>query len=497
MRCSHLSSLLVLVSLCPATLGQTAVKIGPRHEERPRGRSFWVDWSDDTEDRLVADPTVGIDDPWEKDMFAADFDKDGDTDIVIARKFSFTVPGGKPNVLLMNENGILVDRTAQYVPSFATPDDTRDIVAFDADGDTWLDLVTATTWGEQPRFWTNLGEDMNGDWLGFQEVPNWFTPIFSPTPNFCAVNFGDVDGDLDMDLFFSDYDNDLEDRLLINDGTGFFTDETSTRLNATTSESGFGTGNFIHDFNLDGHNDIIKGEAAIIKLLWNDGNGNFFDQQEIPAPGAYMIRTCDLNNDARMDFYVVDDGLDYFYLNKLTTAGGNIQTQKITIFDADQTESLGGNIDCWDVDQDGYLDVGVCDVDTSNATCFRKFAILRNVTPDQTNPYLLDPNDPGTLPWNTSGTYDFVFIDIDQDGFKDIFLGTCSGNRIMMGIPFQLPGLPFCASRPNSTGGQREDPGQRLGEHRGERLPPVRLGSRRRSAGVLLLWPPADDGAPW
>src|SRR5262245_33080214 len=93
------------------------------------------------------------DDPDEKDYAFGDVDQDGELDLVVVRKQPAATQGKRPNALLMNENGILVDRTALYavdsdVPGdqgFLTPTNDRDVQFADLDDDGWLDLVTAVT----------------------------------------------------------------------------------------------------------------------------------------------------------------------------------------------------------------------------------------------------------------------------------------------------------------------------------------------------------------
>ena len=223
------------------------------------GQPDWIHFTDETTSRLVADPSLGIDDPFEKDIAVGDVDKDGDPDVIVVRKARFSTPGGQPNVLFLNEGGTMVDRTADFIPQFNDATDDRDVVLADVNDDSWLDMITATTFGEQPRIYMNLGNDEQGQWLGFQYNPeDNRLPIFSPAPKFCAVAAGDITGDRIPDLFFVDYDNTLEDRLLINDGNGFFTDETAIRMTVETSFSAFGTAGEIVDINRDGFNDIIK-----------------------------------------------------------------------------------------------------------------------------------------------------------------------------------------------------------------------------------------------
>ena len=420
-------------------------------------QSNWVNWVEETSTRLAGPPGTTTSDPQEKDIFAADFDRVGVDDVVIARKIPFSVPGGLPNVLLMNENGVLTDRTTQFIPSFATPDDARDILAFDANGDGWPDLVIATTFFEQPRLWINQGRDAAGNWIGFVEDTSWFSPPFSPGPKFCAVYDGDIDNDGDKDLFFSDYDSPLDDRLLINDGTGHFTDETDTRMSAAASSSVFGTGSFICDFTKDGWNDILKSSGAIepLKLLVNDGTGHFNQVQVFNTSAAYMVRAADFNNDDRMDFYVVDDGQDYIYLNNSTNANGTIATTKIFVTGSTHTAGFGGNVHEADLNRDGYIDLGVADVDVDIPGCTRRFAALRNRLGVSGSNGFNDPNNPATLSWNSQGVHDFAWLDVDGDGFEDMIQGRCVGLRVWMMQPLSdVLGVSFCRAGVNSEGTQ-------------------------------------------
>jgi hypothetical protein len=251
----------------------------------------WVTYANETSVRLVVDSGLGPADLEEKDYAWADLDDDGDTDLVVVRKQPFTSSGRRRNVLFMNEGGFLVDRTEDYATmandggqGFLDSTNDRDVSIGDLDGDGWLDIVTAPACNgcpgqpktiTHPRIYMNLGEDGGGNWLGFIYEEERI-PQAPQDPNYCAVAIGDVTGDLAPDLYFVDYTSSLEDRLLINDGNGFYTDESEARMTNAMRESGFGTAGAIEDMNLDGWNDVVKSENGPVKTINNGGQD---DQQ--------------------------------------------------------------------------------------------------------------------------------------------------------------------------------------------------------------------------
>ncbi|GAB4189988.1 MAG: hypothetical protein Tsb002_17530 [Wenzhouxiangellaceae bacterium] len=406
----------------------------------------WVAFDDVTSTQLQADASVGSADPFEKDLAAADLDRDGDIDVIVVRKSRFSTPGGQPNVLFMNENGVLVDRTAQLAPDFADPTDDRDAVIADVDGDGWLDMITATTFGETPRVYMNLGES-GGQWQGLDYVPaDQRIQAFPIGPKFCAVAAGDVNNDQRPDLFFVDYDNDLEDRLLINDGNGFYTDQTATRMTPAMSESVFGTGAIIVDVNGDGFNDIVKNSASgsapppgstppQVRVLYNDGSGNFTTMSVIYDEQPYMVQQTDYNRDGRVDFYVVDDAQDSMLINTGNVNGiAQFQQRQLTTA---ATSNFGGNITLTDLDNDTFPDALIADVDTDIPGCTRRLAALRH-NGIAADPVLNDPLSGQSRTWLTNGTFDTLAQDFNNDGAIDLWLGTCDGNRLFFGQTDQL-----------------------------------------------------------
>lgn len=403
----------------------------------------WITFTDETDTRLVADPSVGSADTEEKDFAIGDVDRDGDTDLIVARKLPFTNVGPRRNVLLMNEDGVLTDRTDTLAPGMLDATDDRDILLVDLDGDGWLDVVTATTLGDQPRIYRNRGES-DGVWRGFVHEPARL-PTFDPPPQFCAIAAGDLTGENGLDLVFADYENNLENRLLVNDGNGFFTDETTTRMTAAMANTTFGTDLEIADMNGDGALDIVKNNSSgsvpppgalepQTSILYNNGSGVFTSEDVVYSQAPYMTHAADFNRDGRVDLYIVDDAQDVFLFNR----GNDVQNE--AIFDtiplsgSPDTSFFGGNTFAADVDLDGILDLAVADVDTDIPGCSGELVILRGTgTPPDVS--YTDPISGASRPWRQNGVFDVAIFDINGDRSPDLYIGHCSGTKIFMGDP--------------------------------------------------------------
>ena len=89
--------------------------------------------------------------------------------------------------------------------------------------------------------------------MGFGRASGLRTLVFlecTPplVPRFCSLAVGDVTGDGHPDLYFGDYDSgstqifDFNNRLLINDGNAFFSDQSTQRMSDEMLLSAFGAG---------------------------------------------------------------------------------------------------------------------------------------------------------------------------------------------------------------------------------------------------------------
>ena len=435
------------------------------------GGGGWVDYVDETDSRLSVDSSLGSQDLQEKDYAVGDVDNDGDQDLVIVRKEPFTSAGRDINLLWLNENGVLVDRTSEYATQsdvagdqgFLTPTNDRDVKLADLNGDGWLDVVTATTLTDNsdkhlshPRVYINLGED-NGNWLGFRHEDARI-PEMHPTagPRFCSVATGDIDGDGDQDLYFGDYDSgtsqiyDYNNKLLINDGNGYFSDQSDSRLTSEMRESAFGAASVFADMNNDGVLDVVKQTSLNppqhVAVTYNDvDDPGYFEAYEIYDTNApYFVEVGDLNGDGMLDMVVTDDGVDSYYLNTGIGSDGYANFDQ-KLFDS-ITNGFGGDTYVRDLNNDGNPDVIITDVDVDIAGCSRTTHIFRNRgdIPDVT----FSIEETGISQSDRTGVHDVAIIDINGDGWNDLVMGRCSTTEVWMnqpptGIVFSYPdGLP-------------------------------------------------------
>src|SRR5262249_42291458 len=289
--------------------------------------------------KLAVSPTALSDNQTQVLFRTADLDKDGWDDVVAVRKQQASQIGKRTAFLLMNINGVLTNMTSQYasasdVPGdngFLTPCNNRDVAIGDVTNDTWLDVVTAVSLSDgdpkvlsHPRVYINLGDDINGNWQGLRFENSRFPQLtvagsgLAVAPRFCGMGLGDVTGDGYADIYYVDYDTtetniaepqgwDLNDRLLVNDGNGFFTDQSAARLTTAQLHSVFGIDTKIYDVNAGGLLDIVKDTTLtsprVVRCIYNNpanvGNFSLMGFQDVVTGSSpYGFDVGNLNNDA-------------------------------------------------------------------------------------------------------------------------------------------------------------------------------------------------------
>ena len=298
----------------------------------------------------------------------ADYDNDGDMDLLVLRgAWLGTDPGKHPNSLLQNDGqGKFVDVTfAAGLGEEHYPTQTAAWADFDNDGD--LDLYVGNEETSSQLFRNN------GDGT-FEEIAEQAGVLNNRFAK--GVSWGDCDNDGDPDLYVSNTRGD--NRLYRNNGDATFTD-VAEKLRVAKPRNGFPV--WFWDFNNDGMLDLyassynvgIRHVAADYLgkapdeerdcLYQNDHNGGFLEVGlRSGLNRATQPMGCnfgDLDNDGWLDFYLGTGYVDYTGLmpNLMFRNNGGKAFDDVTFAGGFGHLQKGHGTVFADFDQDGDQDV--------------------------------------------------------------------------------------------------------------------------------------------
>lgn len=224
---------------------------------------------------------------------ATDINQDNATDILVGSI-------GRNRLFQNNGNGLFSDESVQRLPELS--DATHDVAFGHINNDNFPDIVIAN--GNANRILINTGSGF------FSNRSNRYSFINQPEES-RDVELFDADGDGDLDIYVGNSSlqegANPQDRLLINDGSGFFSDQTADRLPSITTDT-FAAA--FSDLDGDGDPDIVVGNYnGGIRVLINNGSGFYSDETESWIPGDYFplvtdIAIADYNSDGLPDMYI-------------------------------------------------------------------------------------------------------------------------------------------------------------------------------------------------
>jgi hypothetical protein len=310
-----------------------------------------------------------------------------------------------------------------------------------------------------PQYWNRLYRN-NGDG-SFTDVTA--AAGLQGTGYGMGVAAADYDNDGHIDLYVTSLNGNT---LYRNKGDGTFTDETAR---SGTAGGGWSAGALFIDYDRDGRLDLIVsrylkwdfsmdiwcGErkpgfraychpdqfGPVTHLVFhNEGGGRFKDVSResgfsrFPGKGLGLTMN-DFDGDGWPDVFIANDSVpQQLFRNNHDGTFSEVAVPRGVAYDADGRSFSGMGADFADYDNDGWPDIFV------NALATQRYALFKNR--GGMFDYVSDSSGVGSASILHSG-WGAKFVDLDNDGWKDLFVGQ---SHVMDNIQLTQPHLRYLES---------------------------------------------------
>lgn len=285
------------------------------------------------------------------------------------------------------------------------PISPRSVFAIDIDGDGDIDVISASREDNKIAWYENINGSGS---FGSQQI------ISDEAQNASSVYAADIDGDGDMDVISSSFNDDKIAWYENSDGHGNFGTPQIISLNVDGAVTIYAA-----DLDGDGDMDIISASQNDDNFIWFknlDGNGNFGPAQLISMNeiDPWSVIATDIDGDGDLDVVTGSEGnVDVAWHENIDGQGTFGPEQSITVF-ASMCLSIASN----DLDGDG-------DMDVVSASLFDdKIAWYENTNG------LGDFSSQQIISTNANGASAVYVADLDGDGDYDILSSSFYDNKI-------------------------------------------------------------------
>ena len=349
---------------------------------------------------------------WSSKLEIADVDGDGLPDILVANGGNYSSKGpaeparvwknlgnwATPNVSHCQEI------SAEAVGGFVG--NSRMIKVADVNGDGRPDILTGGAYQTQLKLFLRT---TTGWTDASAQLPQQLTSIGD-------AEFGDVDGDGDLDLVLAEWGSATpasgqggRTRLYLNDGTGVFTEATTTNMPDQLVKWSWDLtlADVDNDFDLD---ILVSCKLCTQSYLFtNDGTGHFTNQPSaLPHfTNNYALEPMDIDGDGFLDLATINDGAggkDHLFHNNGDGTFADETTARLIFNPAEDDNAVV----FLDVDSDGDADMLVASLSGADR-------LLLN---DGTGHFTLSPIT--ATPDDTPGSLGIQVADLDGDGRLDV-----------------------------------------------------------------------------
>jgi hypothetical protein len=316
-------------------------------------------WKDAT--RATIGETAGR--SWTNKVELADINADGLVDVLFANGGDYEYAGEPAySQVFFNQGPDQMFEEATRQVFGPTRMLARVIKVSDVNADGSPDILVGTTFQTQSQLY--LG-DGSGD---FTNVTKTHLPQIKASIG--DLEFGDVDGDEDLDVVLADWGPESpmsneggRTMLWLNDGTGHFSDVTGARMPEVLVKFSWEL-EFVdvdNDYDLDVMVSCKVCDGSF--LFENDGKGSFTDvttQQRLPQFfNNYDFEAMDVNCDKYLDVVTINDGLSYQEHIFLSDRKGGFRNKTARLWsDSENPSDKDDNMAAFlDIDSDGDADL--------------------------------------------------------------------------------------------------------------------------------------------